>query len=154
MSASTAPAAKAALLARIQADVTILAGPVQATYGDPGPSLTQESMWFERTLLNEEAAALGQQRRNESYVLELVVFVAQDGDDAQVCEERCWALVAAVENMLRPPLGPGGSVSANLGGAVNLWAEFEGCEMEPGIALKGGQRVALATCRIRCQSRK
>ncbi len=157
MSASTAPAAKAALIAMLEADPTVIAGAVQIEYADPGPAIKQEAMWFERTLLEEKAAAIGRQRRTETYILELVVFVVQDGgggDRAKECEERAWALVAVVENLLRPPTGPAGDASANLAGAVNLWAEFAGCDMVPGTAPKGGQRAAIAECRIRCHSRK
>ncbi len=157
MSTSTAPAAKAALIAMLEADPTIIAGAVQIEYADPGPAIRQEAMWFEGTILDEVAAAHGRQRRTETYTLELIVFVVQDGgggDRAKECEERAWGLVAVVENLLRPPAGPAGDVSANLSGAVNLWAEFVGCEMVPGTAPKGGQRVAIATCQIRCRSRK
>jgi hypothetical protein len=150
MAASSAPAAKASLITILTA-ASGMAG-VQIEYSHPGASIQQESVFFGRTFLDEVAGALGQQRRNESYALELVVSVAQDGDNAQVCEERCWALVAVVENALRPPTGATGAVSANLAGAVNLWAVLESVEMTPTI--EGGQRIAEAVCMIRCQHRK
>ena len=125
---------------------------VQIEYADPGRTVQQEAVWFEETILDETARALGQQRRDESYALKLIVFVVQDGDDAQAVETRAWALVAVVENLLRPPTGPGGAVSANLSGAVNLWAVFESCEMVPFTV--EGQRGVEAVCTIRCKSRK
>lgn len=146
MSASTAPAVKAALVTLLAADPTIVADEVQVEYAEPGSGLRQEAIWFDRTVLREEAAAFGYQRRNEDYTLELVVFVAQDGDEAQLCEERAWELVAIVENTLR------GNPTA--GGAVNLSVQFIGAEMQPGFAPKGAQRVAIATCELQCKSRK
>ena len=134
MSASSAPAAKASLLTILAADAGM--NGVQLEYAHPGAAIQQEAVYFEQTRLTETAGALGQQRRDEEYELDLVVSVAYDGDDPQACEERAWALVAIVENVLRPPTGPGGSVSANLAGAVNLWAEFAGVEMTPGLDRK------------------
>lgn len=125
---------------------------VQVEYAHPGVSIQQESVFFRQTFLEETAGALGQQRRNERYTLELIVAVALDGDDAQACEERMWALVAVVENSLRPPTGPGGANSANLGGAVNLRAVFAGAVATPYI--EGGQRVSEAICRVDCEHRK
>jgi hypothetical protein len=150
MSASTAPVAKANLLALLTA-ASALTG-VQCEWAHPGTGLQQEAIFFRGVIVDEVAGALGQQRRNESYILETVVSVAQDGDEAQACETRMWALVAAVENVLRPPLGPGGAVSANLGGAVNLWAVVERIEQTPYV--EQGQRVSEAVMGIRCQSRK
>lgn len=150
MASSTAPAAKAALLTLMQG-AGALTG-VQIAYSHPGISIQQECIYFGRTVVDEVARALGQQKRRESYIVEVVVDVVLDGDDAQACEERMWSLVGGIEDLLRPPLGPGGSVSANLGGAVNLWAVIEHIEQTPYI--EPGQRLSEAVVSVRCQSYK
>lgn len=150
MAGSTAPAAKVALLGLLNAAAGL--DGVQVSYTHPGVSVEQESIFFLRTILDEVARSLGQQKRRESYIIEVVVTVARDGDDAQAAEERMWALVTEVENVLRPPLGPGGAVSATLGGALNLWAEVEHVEQTPFI--EAGQRVSEAIVNVRCRASK
>lgn len=146
MAASSAPAVKAQLLTLLRAD-SALSG-VQITYSHPGATIQQECVYFNRTVETERPAALGQRRQNEDYYMEVVVDVAQDGDDAQVCEERCWALVAEVENTIRNNNGPGGALAT----VVSGWVVFGAVEMTPFI--ERGQRLAEAVCRVQVVNRK
>lgn len=141
MAASSAPAAKAALLTLLQAD---LGSGVQVEYAHPGPAIQQESIFFNRTTENDTSVALGQRKRDEDYTLEVVVSVARDGNDAQGCEERCWALVGHIETVVR--------ANPSLSGTVAKFALYDGADMTP--YAEGGQRIAEAVCRVAVSHRK
>ncbi|MGH3610009.1 MAG: hypothetical protein ACRDRD_18260 [Pseudonocardiaceae bacterium] len=149
MAASTAPSVKAALLTLLAAD-TGLAG-VQVEYADPGEAIAQESMFYGRTIETERPDTLGQRAQRETYELELWVYVAQDGNDPQSCEERCWAVVARVESVVRANNGPQGSLSAALSPGSG-WVVMGAIEMSPFTA--NGQRVAEALCKISVTAKK
>jgi hypothetical protein len=145
VSASTAPAAKAALLA-IMKGSSDLAG-VQVSYAHPGiAEIGPEAIYMGRVHLEEAPRTTGQHRR-ESYVIELVVDVTKDGNDGQASEERMWAIVGVIEGLLRPV-----RQGTNLNGAVTLWAEVEGISMTPYI--NQAQRLSEAVVSIRCKSDK
>lgn len=100
MASSTVPAAKAALLALLQARPGLQG--VQVEWAHPGRNIEDESLFFGTTQVPEEPATLGPNRkRNENFTLELVVSVLERGDEAQATEERAWALVAEIENAVR-----------------------------------------------------
>lgn len=142
MAASSAPAAKAALLALLQADAG-LSG-VQVEYAHPGAAIQQESIFFNRTTENDSSVALGQRKRDEDYTLEVVVSVARDGNDPQGCEERCWALVAAIEDVVR--------ANPDLSRTVSKFALYDGADVTPYV--EGGQRITEAVCRVAVSHRK
>lgn len=141
MAASSAPKVKKALLELLQANAE-LAG-VQISYGHPGAQIQQEAIYFHRTIEQEVAAALGHRRRDEDYTVELVVDVVQDGQDVQAPEERCWALVAVVENIVRE-----NAAMAEVSG----WVVFAGAEMGP--VYYESQILAEAVCKIHVKHRK
>jgi hypothetical protein len=149
MSATSAPRVKKAILEKLEAESS-LSG-VQIAYSDPGATTQQEVIYFDKTTSKELAAALGRKRRDEDYDLELVVGVAQDGDFAQVCEERCWEIVAIVENMVR--LNPEMPSTAEPTGTVSGWVVFAGAVLTPYITTSG-QRIAATVCTIHVKHRK
>lgn len=146
MASTSAPAVKAALLALIKTGG--LTG-VQITYAHPGGVVQQEYVFFHKTTERETAAALGYRRRDEDYVIELIVGVARDGDNAQTGEERCWAIVAVIENLVRANPGQGSDVMSAI---VSGWVVWGGAEMTP--LIESGQRLAEAVCRIEVKNRK
>jgi hypothetical protein len=150
VAASTAPTVKAALLTLLRAD-SGLAG-VQMDYGDPGPEIGQEQLMFGRTIQTEQDATLPPQRKSdENYDIEVYIYVAGDGNDAQACEERCWALVARLETVVKSNAGPNGALAASMVNAVG-WVAMAGIEMTP--LTVPGQRVAEALCKVHVYARK
>lgn len=148
MAASTAPAVKATLLTLLQAD-SGLSG-VGITYADPGAEITQECVFYGRTIETEKPVEMGQRSQREAYDVEAYIYVAQDGNDPQACEERCWALVARLESVVRANNGPQGALTAVTPGG---WVVMAGTDMTPFIA-QGGQRVAEALCRVHVEAKK
>lgn len=150
MAASTAPTVKAALLTLLRAD-TGLAG-VQIDYADPGSEIGQEEIMFGRTVQTEHAAVLPPTRKqDETYDLEIWVYVANDGNDPQTVEERCWAIVARLETVVRANAGPTGALAAAMVNAIG-WVAMGAIEMTP-LAVPG-QRVAEALCKVHVFARK
>lgn len=149
MSASTAPSVKAELLTLLRADAG-LAG-VQIDYADPGASIGQEEIFYGRTVETEKPDSLGQRRQREAYDIEVYVYVAQDGDDPQACEERCWAIVAELENVVRANNSSSGALSAALTNAAG-WVVMGAIEMTPFTV--NGQRVCEALCRVHVEAIK
>lgn len=144
MAASTAPSIKAALLSLLRAD-SGLSG-VQCSYADPGQEVAQEAIFFARTLQTEQPDSFGQRKQKEQYDIEVVVGVTMDGNDPEACEERCWALVARLETIVRANNGVSGSLSAAMTNAAGYVA-MGGISMDPFTAV-GGSRVAVALCKI------
>lgn len=149
MSASTAPSVKSELLTLLRAD-SGLAG-VQIDYADPGANIGQEQIFCGRTLQSEAPDALGGRSQREKYDLEVYVYVAQDGDNPQACEERCWALVARVESVVRANNGPQGALSAALAPG-NGFLYMQGIDVTPFTF--NGQRVTEGLCRIHVEAKK
>lgn len=126
MATSTIPAFKAALVARLQADASLTG--VQVSYGMPYPPPGErETVLVLGTRADDptggsggqRAAALGQLRREERYVLELVVSVLKPAqEDQQDVTERAFALAAAIEDSIRT----WGTASPPFGGLIR-WAQ-------------------------------
>jgi hypothetical protein len=104
VSASTAPAAKAALLT-IFAAAAGLSG-VTLSWDQPtkDSDYTGEMIWLGDVQGSENWSSLGAQRREESYTVGLGVYVEQWGDDPQTVETRLWAVWAAATEALRTDL--------------------------------------------------
>lgn len=149
MSASTAPSVKASLLTLLRADAA-LAG-VQMSYADPGAEIQQEALFYGRTIQSEKPATIGQRSQREQYDLEVYIFVAQDGNDPQACEERGWALVARLENVVRANNGPQGALSNALTPGAG-WVVMGAVEMTP--FMHSGQRVVEALCKVHVEAKK
>jgi hypothetical protein len=100
MPATTAPAAKAAILAAIAARPALAA----ITPGWGGPTeesdVTEEMIYLGRVRGDGEWRTLGAGNRHESYAVELRVVVMKYGDDEQATEERAFALLDEVSAAL------------------------------------------------------
>jgi len=142
MASSASPAAKKKLLELLSA-LPELEG-VQLSYEHPGPAIAQESIYFMGTRGRETAAALGRHRRDETFDLELMVDVAIDGDEGQLCEERCWELIAVVEGLVRE--------NPDMGNTISGYFVYGGTDMKPYWA--PGQRLNEATCTLHFVNRK
>lgn len=155
MAASTAPSVKSALLTLLRADDG-LSG-VQIDYADPGAAIADEEIFYGRTIETEKpGAGLGQRRQTETYDIEIYVYVKLDGDDPQTCEERCWTLVAELENVIRANNGVNGALSVALkdlaGSNAAGWVVMGAIEMTP--FTYQGARVAEALCKVHVEARK
>lgn len=111
MASSTIPALKAALVARLAADASIVAAGVQVTYGDPYPApIADEWIWVGSTnsTPGESAAALGMQRREERYTLDVTIGKRDDSRALQkAVTERAFLLASYIENSMRSWGGAG-----------------------------------------------
>lgn len=162
---STIPAFKAALFARLQADVLIgaAATPVLVTYGLPGQGqrhLPREWVFIGDTRPDDPThgdspygggqttGAMGQLRREERYVMELVVSVIGAGLDAQrTCTERAFAIAGAIETSLRS-----WQAQANAIDNVVRWALVTSLFHEEGID-KAGDHACSVTIDVACAAR-
>lgn len=142
MTATSAPAAKAGLLTLLRARAALTG--VQVEWAHPGQLIEPESVFLLGVQSDEVPATLGQQRRDETYTLEVAVTVHRPGDDPQACEERAWALAAEVEAAVRG--------DRTLNGAVSEWAMVQGMTQQPFI--EGEGRVCEIVVRVECRSRK
>jgi hypothetical protein len=98
MSSSTAPAFKAALLTALSARAG-LSG-VTISYGAP-LSAPREFIALGDISGEQEFAALGALKKNETYTLEVFCSVLREGNQQQTCTERCFELAEEIENELR-----------------------------------------------------
>lgn len=102
VNASTIPTFKAALATHLAADGG-LAG-VQISYGLPFPSRPErEWVWLHDVdSWTQTAAAIGRQKREETYRLRVLVSVMYEvRTTQQVTTERAFALAAVIENSIR-----------------------------------------------------
>lgn len=104
---STAPAFKAALLTALQARQA-LAG-VTISYGAP-LGAPREFVALGDISGDQEFAALGALRKNETYTLSVYCSVLREGNQQQQCTERCFALAAQIEQELRGNVTMSGTV--------------------------------------------
>lgn len=99
MASSTVPAFKAALAAALAARPAL--HDVQVAYGAPLPAPAREFLWLADVEGEQEPAALGAQRREESYLLTVIANALREGQDQQAATERAFELVAELEDVLR-----------------------------------------------------
>jgi hypothetical protein len=98
---STVPAFKAALLTRLQAR-TGLSG-VQITYGWPNGAVKRESIMLGGVNGTQTFRTIGATQKMEEYQLTVYITVIREGSGRQQnCDERALALMAELENELRP----------------------------------------------------
>jgi hypothetical protein len=84
-----------ALTGAAETDVTL-------TWGAPGDQLTRETIWLDDvTGATEFNVAAGNVSHRETYILPIVVYVLDEGNDAQRAEERCWQLAGILESAIR-----------------------------------------------------
>lgn len=100
MATSTIPAVKAAIFELLRARPG-LAG-VQIEWDRPSDDAMQhEAMWFLGARQTQKAEAMGNQRRDETFTLELLVSIRRDGNEPQLCELRMWEVIGEIEQLLR-----------------------------------------------------
>ena len=134
MAGTTMYAVKAALLTKLQADISN----VQITYGDSGGAMRRESIFMGDISSNEQtpqAFASGRRRLVEDYTVDIHVAVQSKAAGLQEAEERAVALATSVENVVNdyPPLS----------GAVTglMFIECSGLSMSSAEAGVDGPRV-------------
>ena len=99
MAGTTMYATKAALLTKLQADIS----GVQITYGDSGGAMRRESIFMGDISSNEQtpqAFASGRRRLVEDYTVDIHVAVQSKAAGLQEAEERAVALATSVENVV------------------------------------------------------
>lgn len=138
---SSAPNARANFLTALQARPGLV--DVQIVPAYPGSEMARpDVIHLAKTVWDQEDFKLsGGTKKRERYYFEVIVMVTREGDDAQACENRAWALTAEIEQQLVNPTG-----DLTLGGAVNGWAEFEIVDQTPGWA--NGIRVNVVEGRV------
>jgi hypothetical protein len=158
-----------ALIARLEADANLgaAATPVQIAVGHPYPEVVErEVLVLRNTAPGDTLAAargysgeadifLGDRKREESYVTELVVSVSSNiRNDQQTLETRAYELAEFVATSLRnwvaDPAWTGISVPS---GAQFLWCRLNARELTQTLdkdAMARGANIALAiACRAR-----
>ena len=134
MAGTTMYATKAALLTKLQADIS----GVQITYGDCGGAMRRESIFMGDISSNEQtpqAFASGRRRLVEDYTVDIHVAVQSKAAGLQEAEERAVALATSVENVVND--------YPTLSGAVTglLFIECSGLSMSSAEAGVDGPRV-------------
>lgn len=140
---SSAPNARANFLTALQARPGLAGVQIVPAYPSP-ETMRPEVIHLAKTVWDEEDFKIsGGTKKRERYYFEVLVMVTREGDNAQACENRAWALTAEIEQQLVNP-APG---DLTLGGAVNGWASFEIVDHTPGWA--EGVRVNIVEARVR-----
>lgn len=99
MPTSTIPAFKAALFTALKARANL--ANVQVTYGPPLPQPTREWIWLGDVDGQQDAAAFGHFRREETFALTVLIGVTRGGTAQQDATERAFTIAADIENELR-----------------------------------------------------
>lgn len=124
MATSTIPTLKAALLEQLSARPGLHG--VNVTWGISTSSPGSEWIWLGDTDGEQRAAALGAQRREETYDLSVVVSVVRQGRDVQEASLRAFEIVAEIENELRADASVGNVVrTAEIDGPFRLEERYE-----------------------------
>jgi hypothetical protein len=144
MADSTVPAVKAYLLAEFQNDADLTGVTVKWSAPADGDQYTRDMVWLGDVDQTEVYRAIGQERKDEDYTLEVVVQAYLEGDDPRATEERAWELRAAVAAAIRADL--------TLGGNLNHWAEMDSTRMTTRPADPKGW-LAKGTLQLRCRAR-
>ncbi len=146
MPATTAPTAKARILALIAARPNLSA--ITPTWGGPteAEDLAEEMIYLGRTLGTEEWRTLGAGNRHESYLIAVHVVVLKYGDDEQATEERAFALLDEISAALAADkfLAAGGTQLLYTPAAIESWEQTN----TPTPDQWGAQIVA----QIRCEA--
>lgn len=141
---------KSALVARLQADATVADGNVLVSYGLPNaPTRELPREWVYTGNTREDdptrggspygagqtSAALGNRKREERYVLEIVVSVVKGSLEVQqAVVERAFTIAAGIENSIRT----WGDTSPNAFSGVVRWALVTGLYHKEGAEMGDG----------------
>jgi hypothetical protein len=140
-STSRIPAAKAALLALLQARAALQGPGIAVTYNKLA-NPPADWVWVRNARGQQRAAAMGQQRREETFRIFILFSVVRGGRDVQTVGERAFALVAELEAQLR--------TDASLGQVVRV-AEIEQLDYEEFQDEK--QCEGRVTAQVKCSAR-
>lgn len=130
----------AALVTQLQA-AAALSG-VRVNYGPAFPDLGRESVNVLGLSGEQEWAALGKLAKEEVYVLDVVVVVLREGQQTQPAVERAYALMAALEDVLRNDPTVGNTCRVAAVSQVNLE-----------VGASDTNRSAVLTIGVRVQAR-
>lgn len=145
MATSTIPALKAALVTRL---TTALAG-VTVTYGPPTPGewVEQEFVWVGAARGEQATAAMGQKRREETWIQDIVVScVTANRNDQATLTARAFDIAGDVEDSLRA-----WSTTPPYFGDVVRHALVVGMDLDEYANEK--EREARVTLRVACANR-
>jgi hypothetical protein len=118
---STIPALKDALYDAIVIDANVVAAAIQVAYGAPLPNPSRELIWLADVDGEQATAALGHQRREETYTLTIFVDILREGLDQKACTERAFTVAGWIENILRTDASVGAVVrTAVVAGPLRL----------------------------------
>lgn len=154
MASSTIPALKAALHSRLLADGGL--DGVTVSYGVPFGSLPRELVLLGNARADDptggrpggqSSAAMGAQRREERYALELLVSVIKPAEQ-QTVTERAFAIADQIEDSVRA----WGAAAAAFGGVVR-WALVTATSLEELVAPNGSERQAIVSVDVACAAR-
>lgn len=143
MAVSTVPQAKAKILDLLDARPG-LAGVTRAyTYPADEASIGREHIHLGDVSQTEVWGAIGGQRRDEDFTIEIVILVRKFGDDPQATETRLWVLREEVATALRSDL--------TLSGILNQWCELTNTRVDQFPLTDGWTSRARLT--VRCTAR-
>lgn len=143
MATSTIPAFKAALFTALTNRPNLAL--VQVAYGAPLPQPSKEFIYLGDVEGEQEAAAFGHSRREETFNMTVIVGVYRGGTDQQGATERTFTIAAEIENELR--------TNADVTATVRL-AEIEGpIRLEELASTDSMGRGAHLTITIRASAR-
>lgn len=100
MAASTAPDAKAALLALFDAHAGLSTVRVMWEQPTREEQVRNEMLHLGEVNVTGEWAVMGGLRRDESYSIAITLRVRREGDDPQATEQRAWTLLHEVSTAL------------------------------------------------------
>ena len=143
MATSTAPAFMNALVTALSAR-SGLSG-VRVFYGPAFPDPGRESVSVLGLSGDQEWASLGRLAKEETYTVEVMIFVIREGQQTQPAVERVYALLAELEDQLRETV-----TSPTMSTTVRV-ASVNNVQLEVGVS--DTTRSALLTIGVRVQAR-
>lgn len=145
MATSSIPTVKGALLEHLSAALP----DVQVTWSTPTDGPGPEWVRIGNVIGDQDAAALGRQRREERYRVEVLVSVVRpEIEEPQEVAERAFAILAEIEDDVRADE----TLGIDLPGAAQfVWARIEKTDLVEGLG--GGERWAEVTVHVACVAR-
>ena len=110
---TTIPAVKLALFNKLTADANIQSLGVQVAYSHPGEALTNQAVYLGNAQFDVHIpvfAGAARLRRQEEYLLEVFISVAQPTSDAQLADATAWSAYNSLDDILANDPTVGGLV--------------------------------------------